>query len=290
MPSTNPNTRVRIVTGTDGLAAFQRGVFVATMGALHEGHAALIERAASIARDRAGRPPVVVSVFVNPTQFGEAIDYDRYPRIIETDAALCERAGAGCVFAPSVETVYPPDDMPPVPPLPRVATAPGLEDRYRVGHFAGVCQVIHRMFALLDPAVAIFGEKDWQQLKVIEAMNAEQGCGVEIVGAPTVREPDGLAMSSRNRFLVGEDRRRAVSISGALREAGRCATAGGAEALMKETIEGSGALLEYAVVRDAMTLEPIDPAARRESLTRPARVLAAARFGEVRLIDNMAWG
>ncbi len=272
------------------LAPFRDGVFVATMGALHEGHAKLVEQAATIARARTPNAPVVVSVFVNPTQFGESIDYDRYPRIIETDAAICAKAGADCVFAPPVDLVYPPDDMPPVPPLPRVATEPGLEDRYRVGHFAGVCQVIHRMFALLAPSVAIFGEKDWQQLRVIDAMTREQNLGVEIVGAPTYREPDGLAMSSRNRFLVGEDRERALSISRALRSASEQPTAADAEATMRSIIESTGATLEYAVIRDAMTLEPIDPGQLRDSLDRPARALAAARFGEVRLIDNMPWG
>lgn len=289
MSEADANTSVRIVQGLDGLGPAQGGVFVATMGALHPGHGKLVEQAAAIARERSPKPPVVVSIFVNPTQFGEAIDYDRYPRILDTDAALCEAAGADVVFAPPVEAVYPPENEPPVPPLPRVATVPELEDKYRVGHFPGVCQVIHRMFALLQPCVAIFGEKDWQQLRVIDAMNREQGCGVEIVGAPTVREEDGLAMSSRNRFLVGEDREKARSISEGLRAAGEQPTVAEAEAVAKGIIEATGATLEYAVVRDAMTLEPLPPGMRRDSLERPARALAAARFGEVRLIDNMPW-
>jgi len=281
---------VRIVHDIADLAPFHQGVFVATMGALHEGHAKLVEQAATIAHARTPRIPVVVSVFVNPTQFGEAIDFDRYPRIIETDTALCDRAGADCVFAPTIETIYPPCGPTPVPPLPDVATRPALEDRFRVGHFAGVCQVIHRMFKLLKPAVAIFGEKDWQQLRVIDAMNREQNLGVEIVGAPTHREPDGLAMSSRNRFLVGEDRRRALSISRALRAASNQPTVALAETEMQTIIRSTGATLEYAVIRDATTLEPIDPDQRLDALARPARALAAARFGEVRLIDNMPWG
>ena len=284
------NAAVCIVQELDGIAPFRGGVFVATMGALHEGHARIIEQAASMARSKAPRPPVVVSVFVNPTQFGESIDYDRYPRVLDVDAAICARAGADCVLAPSVEAVYPPGDTPPAPPLPRVATEPGLEDAYRLGHFAGVCQVIHRMFALLEPSVAIFGEKDWQQLRVIDAMTREQGLGVEIVGAPTVREADGLAMSSRNRFLVGDDRRRALAISRGLRAACEEATVGQAEHRMRSMIGDTGATLEYAVVRDAMTLEPIEPGRRRAELGRPARALVAARFGEVRLIDNIAWG
>lgn len=290
MPRHDTNASPRIVTSIAELAPFQHGVFVATMGALHEGHAQLVERAASIAGERTPRPPVVVSVFVNPTQFGEAIDFDRYPRILAEDAALCASAGADCVFAPSVGAVYPPDDTPPVPRLPLVATAPGLEDRYRVGHFAGVCQVMHRMFGLLRPGVAIFGEKDWQQLRVIDAMSRELGLGVEVVGAPTVREADGLAMSSRNRFLAGADRERALSISRGLRAAGGCETAREAEAVMRSMIEAAGATVEYAVVRDAQTLGALNPGTRRAALDRPARSLAAARFGEVRLIDNMAWG
>ena len=281
---------VRIVREIADLAPFHHGVFVATMGALHEGHAKLVEQAATIAHNRTPRPPVIVSVFVNPTQFGEAIDFDRYPRILEIDAAICERAGADCVFAPSADTVYPPEDTPPVPPLPRVATTPELEDKYRVGHFTGVCQVIHRMFDLCKPAVAIFGEKDWQQLCVIDAMSRELNLGVEIVGAPTAREPDGLAMSSRNRFLVGDDRKRALAISRGLQAANEQPTVATAQQTIRSTIEATGATLDYAVVRDAMTLEPLDPTQRRDALERPARALAAARFGEVRLIDNTPWG
>jgi len=280
---------VRIVRDIGDLDPLHRCVLVPTMGDLHAGHAALVEQAAGVARARCEATSVVVSVFVNPTQFGETIDYERYPRVLDRDAATCERAGADFVFAPHVTMMYPPGEEPPVPKLPRVATEPGLEDKYRVGHFPGVCQVIHRFFTLLNPVAAIFGEKDWQQLRVIDAMSREHDLGVEIIPGPTFREPDGLAMSSRNQHLVGDDRQRARSISLALRAASERATVAEAEAEMRGIIESSGARLEYAVVRDAQTLAPLDPERRRDDPAPPARALAAARFGEVRLIDNMPW-
>jgi pantoate--beta-alanine ligase len=152
-------------------AAHPRGSgFVPTMGALHEGHAELIRRAATIARERGLAAGCSVSIFVNPTQFDDKKDFDRYPQTLAADLALCEAAGAACVYAPRVLDIYPPDAPIPVPALPGVATSPQLEDAFRPGHFAGVCQVVARLFDLVRPAIAVFGEKDWQQLQVVGPM------------------------------------------------------------------------------------------------------------------------
>lgn len=277
---------MRIVRDVDGLTPFFQGVFVPTMGALHAGHEALIRRARVLADDRSPPRSVVVSVFVNPTQFNEKKDFETYPRDLETDAMLAAAAGADCVFAPPPEVVYPPPPAPPipVPPLPRVAAAPGLEDRHRPGHFAGVCQVCKRLFNLVRPAVAVFGEKDWQQLKVIEALVAAEfpDESLRIVSHPIVREQDGLAMSSRNVRLSPLERRRALSISRALVEAGRHAEPSQAEQAARVVLMANRLNVEYAAVRDALTLEAPRP-------NRPARVLIAAWAGGTRLIDNAPW-
>lgn len=247
------------------------------MGALHDGHASLIRHAAD-----AHRGPVVVSIFINPTQFNDPADFARYPKTLDADLDLCRRSGATHVYAPTPQDVYPTDAPVAVPPLPRVATAPGLEDRLRPGHFAGVCQVVRRLFDLVRPGAALFGEKDWQQLQVLSAMTRESGLPIRIIPGPTIREPDGLAMSSRNRFLTPEERPRAASISQALREAAAKASPAAAEAHMRTVIEAAGLDVQYAVVRDAESLEsPISG--------RPHRALIAARLGTVRLIDNAAW-
>ncbi len=254
--------------------------FVPTMGALHEGHATLIRTAAAAA----GGADVAVSIFVNPTQFDDPSDLSRYPRTLEQDLDLCRRAGATIVYAPPVADVYPPGiDLPPTP-IPDQATKPGLEDGLRHGHFAGVCQVVRRLFDLVRPHAAYFGEKDWQQLQVIAAMTSMLSLPVRIVPVPTVREPDGLAMSSRNRFLSADDRRRGLSLSMALCEAGRASSPGDAEAIMKAVLNQSGVTPDYAVVRHAATLMP---ATGGES--GPMRALIAAKVGAVRLIDNAAW-
>lgn len=252
-------------------------VFVPTMGALHEGHAALIRKGAELARHR-GRA-CIVSIFVNPTQFNERSDFERYPKTLEADVALCREAGAEAVFAPSVEVMYPDERSAPVPVLPRVAVEPGLEDRFRPGHFAGVCQVVLRLFRLVRPAAAVFGEKDWQQLRVVAAMTREQGLPIEIIGHETIRDPDGLAMSSRNRFLSAVEREAALAIPRALHAARRARTATEAETAMAGVL--SGVDVEYAVVRDAQTLANVG--------NGPARALIAARVGRTRLIDNAAW-
>lgn len=254
-------------------------VLVPTMGALHEGHLSLVR----LAREHTRRP-VVVSIFVNPTQFNDPEDLRRYPRDLERDARLCASAGADFVFAPTVETVYPAAPPVPVPPLPTVATEPKLEDAGRPGHFQGVCQVVSRLFDLCRPAAAVFGAKDWQQLQVVRAMIALQGRDIEIIEGDIVREPDGLAMSSRNKHLAGRARKDAIVLRRALDVASQSQDVAHAEQAMRETIESVGAQVAYAVVRDAHTLMPIhDPAA-------PARALVSAIVGGVRLLDNAPWG
>lgn len=263
-------------------------ILVPTMGALHEGHAELIRRGSELAKARGYSGGCVVSIFVNPTQFNEAADYQRYPRTLEEDARICERCGASVIFAPEVGEVYPAGREIPVPPLPMVAERPRLEDAARPGHFAGVCQVVLRLFQLVRPRASIFGEKDWQQLQVVRAMTRQQNLPIEIIGAPTVREPDGLAMSSRNRFLSAEDRRRGLALSRALKAAGHETTPDAGEGAMREVLAAEDITPDYAVVRDAETLEPGAPS-RVTGPGRPMRAVIAARVGTVRLLDNMAW-
>jgi len=254
------------------------GALVPTMGALHEGHRALIRRAAA-----SPHHPVVVSIFVNPTQFGPGEDYSRYPRTFGRDVELAGSAGAEVIFAPEVETMYPPGEEIRVPQLPGVATAPGLEDGHRPGHFAGVCQVVARLFDLLRPRIAVFGEKDYQQLLVIRAIMAQEAGrwgDLEIIAHETVREADGLAMSSRNAYLATDDRQRALGLCRALRAAQGSITPGEAESAMRAILDEHDLAVDYAVVRDTATLMPVD------DFAAPARALIAARVGDVRLIDN----
>jgi pantoate--beta-alanine ligase len=226
----------------------------------------------------------VVWVFVNPTQFNNPADLQRYPRTLDADVAICQAAGAAAVYAPAADEVYPPGQPIRVPTLPDAATRPGLEDAHRPGHFAGVCQVVARMFDLVRPAAAIFGEKDWQQLAVVRAMVEQEHTRTQILPEPTVREPDGLAMSSRNVFLTPDDRRRARALSHALAEAGKHPDPEAAQAAMMRTLGAAEIVPDYAVVRDAASLMPLtDP-------SRPGRALIAAQVGSVRLIDNASWG
>jgi pantoate--beta-alanine ligase len=258
--------------------------FVPTMGALHAGHGSLVERA------RADGRPVVVSIFVNPTQFGPREDYARYPRTLDADCALLEPLGAAAVFVPSVEAIYPRGleaarQEASAITLPEVATRPGLEDACRPTHFGGVALVVGRLFDLVRPARAFFGEKDYQQLRLIEDMveadRARFGA-LEIVPCPTIREGNGLAMSSRNRYLAPEHRDAALALSRALQIAHSAQRVSTAERLMRDTLDGHGLETEYAVVRDARTLLPVT------GFERPTRALIAARLGSTRLIDNAA--
>jgi pantoate--beta-alanine ligase len=258
--------------------------FVPTMGALHAGHGSLVERA------RADGRPVVVSIFVNPTQFGPREDYARYPRTLDADCALLEPLGAAAVFVPPVEAIYPRGleaarEEASAIGLPEVATKPGLEDACRPTHFGGVALVVGRLFDLVRPARAFFGEKDYQQLRLIEdlvAVDRARFGALEIVPCPTIREGNGLAMSSRNRYLAPEHRDAALALSRALQIAHSAQRVSTAERLMRDTLDGHGLETEYAVVRDARTLLPVT------GFERPTRALIAARLGSTRLIDNAA--
>lgn len=266
-------------------ASFEGGcVVVPTMGALHEGHAALIRTGAALAREKHLSAGCIVTIFVNPTQFNDPADLERYPRNLEADAALCRRAGASCVLAPTVHEVYPRPDFAPAPALPDVATAPGLEDTRRPGHFSGVCQVVSRLCEITGPTCAIFGEKDWQQLQVVRAMGVSWGGRrVEIVPVATVREADGLAMSSRNAQLPPSARRAAGGLPAAFVEAAKARKWPEAEVAAAGALARAGAEVEYAAVRDPSTLMPLPPGASE------GRILWAVRLGGVRLIDNAPW-
>jgi pantoate--beta-alanine ligase len=250
-------------------------VLVPTMGALHEGHRTLVR----VARGLGGS--VVVSVFVNPTQFGPGEDFDRYPRTWDADLAALADEGADLVFHPPVEEVYPPGAV-------GVTVQPGplgdvLEGAVRPGHFAGVLTVVAKLFGLVRPDVAVFGEKDYQQLTLIRAMARELALGVEVLGVPTVREDDGMALSSRNRYLSAEQRRAAAALSAALR-AGAAAGPDGPDAVLA----AARAVLAGAPDLVPDYLELTDPALGPAPAAGPARLLVAARAGSTRLIDNTA--
>ena len=252
---------------------------VPTMGALHAGHRSLIERSV------AERDVTVVTVFVNPLQFGPGEDLASYPRDFERDAALCEEAGVDLVLHPSVEEMYPSG----VPTLTTVSVAEisePMEGASRPAHFAGVATVVAKLFNIAGPCHAYFGEKDWQQLAVVRRMAADLSFPVEVIGCPTVREPDGLALSSRNVYLTPEERAAAPVLHWAL-VAGAASIAAGerdpatVRELMRDLITAEPlAQLDYAEVVDASTLRPVDP------LRGELRLLAATRFGRARLIDN----
>lgn len=265
------------------------GVLIPTMGALHAGHLALIREAAAWRRGRSPTPPIVLSVFVNPTQFDEADDFARYPHDLERDVALAERAGADAVFAPPIECVYPAGEDIPTGPIPACAVGKGLEDEFRPGHFEGVCQVVRRFFGLSRCAAAVFGEKDWQQLQTARAMSRDEGLGVEVIAGATVREEDGMALSSRNVHLSPDERTRARAISRGLCAAGAEPTIADAGRALREAMADAGIDVNYATIRDARTLAPLDPGLRPADLGAPARALAAGRLGLVRLLDNAPW-
>jgi pantoate--beta-alanine ligase len=248
---------------------------VPTMGALHEGHRTLVR----VARARAAT--VVVSIFVNPTQFGPGEDFDRYPRTWGADLAAVADEGADVVFHPSVEEVHPPGAV-------GVTVDPGplgsvLEGAVRPGHFAGVLTVVAKLFGLVRPDLAFFGEKDYQQLTLVRALARELALPVEVVGVPTVREVDGLALSSRNRYLDPEQRAAAVTISAALR-AGAAAGPQGGDAVLaaaRDVLDSRPDLVQDYLELTDTDLGPA-PAAG------PARLLVAVRAGSTRLLDNTA--
>ena len=245
--------------------------FVPTMGFLHEGHLSLMR----IARSNCDK--LVVSIFVNPLQFGPEEDLDQYPRDEEGDAAKCEGVGVDVLFLP--EQLYPDGHCTRV-------EVQGLTDRLcgasRPGHFEGVTTVVARLFGLVLPHVAVFGEKDYQQLAVIRRMTRDLALPVEVIGGPLVRDHDGLALSSRNAYLSADERRRALSLSAALRSIAQsdAPTLSDRIAAARDMLEVDE--LDYLEVLDAETLEPL------ETLDRPARAFVAARVGKTRLIDNWA--
>lgn len=256
---------------------------VPTMGALHDGHTALIRQAA----DRAQF--VVVSIFVNPTQFGPNEDFARYPRTLERDVQMCAAAGAQLVFAPSVTTMYPPGEQTRV----KVGSvAEPLCGASRPGHFEGVATIVAKLLALTGRCVAVFGRKDYQQLKVIERMARDLMLGVQVVGIRTVREADGLAMSSRNRYLSEDDRKRASELPKALSRAVRAFEAGERSAsvlraMVRTPIEAVSHQIDYVELADADTLRVI---ASGETIGERALLALAARIGSARLIDNVVLG
>ncbi len=263
----------------DGSAAASIGL-VPTMGALHEGHASLIERAVR-ANDLA-----VVSIFVNPTQFGPHEDFAAYPRDEAADLAVCERLGAAMVFVPTADQMYPPGDATRVRPGPIAAR---LEGAARPGHFEGVATVVTKLFAIVRPDVAYFGQKDFQQLRVVQSVARDLHLAVRIAGCPTVRDPDGLAMSSRNRYLSAEDHKRALALSRALLGAKEDWSRGERDpAKLRDRVQRAaaapGLALEYLSVADPLTLEELERPAER------AVISLAGRVGTTRLIDNVLLG
>jgi pantoate--beta-alanine ligase len=263
-------------------------VLVPTMGALHDGHIALLRRARELSQPNGS---VVVSVFVNPLQFGAGEDLDRYPRDLDADMAICEREGAALVFAPGVDQIYPGEQLITVDPGP---VGQVLEGASRPGFFTGVLTVVLKLFELVGPQVAVFGEKDAQQLALIRRMTEDLCLGVEIASVPTVRDLDGLATSSRNAYLSAPERVTALALSRALqaaRQAGASRQAGGsgpeavlaaAQSVLDESAKADPPLvLDYLALVEPETFAPAKPGFAGDAL-----LLVAARVGKTRLIDN----
>jgi pantoate--beta-alanine ligase len=284
---TTPGTKIPVARTAAALretlagwrSAGSRIALVPTMGALHEGHLAL----AGEGRARANK--VVVSTFVNPAQFAPHEDFARYPRDPEKDRAMLERHGAAdLIYAPDIEEIYPRGFA---TKLIVEGPAMGLESDFRPHFFSGVATAVAKLFLQTNPGFAIFGEKDYQQLLVVTRLAKDLDLDLEIVGVPTVREPDGLALSSRNAYLTSHQRNIAGQLNRILQEVKERARSG--VSIPQAEAEGAAQLLEagfervdYVAIRDAASLVPL------RDVSAPARVLAAARIGSVRLIDNMA--
>jgi pantoate--beta-alanine ligase len=260
-------------------AAQEKTALVPTMGALHAGHISLTH----LARQKAQR--CIVSIFVNPTQFAPQEDFSKYPRTFEADLAKLAAAGVDGVYAPTPDVMYPQGFATTIS-LAGPAIA-GLEDRFRPTHFAGVATVVAKLFTQAMPDVAVFGEKDFQQLAVIRTMTRDLDLAVDVVGAPTVRESDGLAMSSRNVYLDAKERAIAPLLHKSLQDCAAPIKAGGdvATSLAEagKTLTEAGFVLDYLELRDAASLATPDMTQRR-----PLRMLVAAKLGKTRLIDNIA--
>ncbi len=274
---------VDVVRTVAGLRALRRGLagsvaLVPTMGALHEGHLTLVDHAATLA------DYVVVSIFVNPTQFAPGEDFDSYPRTFEADCALCASRGVAVVFAPLASEMYPDGDQTEVQ---APALGSGLCGVTRPHFFAGVARVVLKLLNIAQADAAVFGEKDYQQLQVIRRMARDLHHPTRIVGAPTHREPDGLAMSSRNRYLSAPQRHAAAAIYRALRGVQTAVSQGERDAARlidaaKAEIVAAGGEPDYVAIVDAQNLNEL------ARIDRPARAAVAAWFGEARLIDNVA--
>jgi len=254
--------------------AGRRVGFVPTMGALHAGHLALVEQAATECDD------VVVSIFVNPTQFGPGEDFERYPRRLEADLEALRSHCVRWVFTPNVEAMYPEGAATRI-----VVDGPanGYEGDIRPGHFSGVATIVCRLFLAVPADRAYFGAKDWQQTLAVKRVVHDLGLPIDVVVCPTVREPDGLAMSSRNAYLTPDERRRAVTLSQSLAEAaeawGSGAPLASIEAVMRNRLEHHNITVDYAAIADADTLGPV-------TAGHAAVALVAGRLGSTRLIDN----
>ena len=255
-----------------------RLAFVPTMGALHAGHVSLM----TLARQHA--PKVAASIFVNPTQFGPREDYTKYPRPLESDLEKSRAAGVDLVFAPSADEIYRPGAAEVVVDMPQLSAV--LEGKHRPGHFRGVCQVVTKLFNIVQPDVAIFGQKDFQQLRILTAMTEALNYTIQIVGGPTIREPDGLAMSSRNQYLSATDREKALSISRGLFAA---------KAEFNEGIRQTNRLIttiQHILLEQHLSIDyiaAVDPIMLKnvEVVNGPTVLAVAARVGTTRLIDNV---
>jgi pantoate--beta-alanine ligase len=256
-------------------------VLVPTMGALHAGHVSLLQLA------RQHGSTVAASIFVNPTQFGPREDFSKYPRPVEQDLAKCEQAGVNWVFMPEASEMYPPGVADIAIDLPQLSNV--LEGKHRPGHFSGVCQVVAKLFNITRPTATIFGQKDFQQLRIISAMVEILNWPIRIVAGPTVREHDGLAMSSRNQFLSDPERLKALTISKSLflgkgeytqgvRQTNRLLTS------MQRVLVEQHLPIDYIAAVDPVTLKPVDV------ITGPTVLAVAARVGTTRLIDNVVIG
>ena len=253
--------------------------YVPTMGFLHEGHLRLVDRA----RERTDR--VVMSIFVNPLQFGAGEDFTTYPRDVERDKKLASERGVECLFLPDAKAIYPADPLVRLHPGPM---ADGLEGAARPGHFAGVLTVVAKLFHLVEPDIAVFGRKDFQQAMLVRRMVDDLNFAVEVDVAPTVRELDGLALSSRNAYLQGDERRAALALSRALRAVEQAWRSGEADPgpLARrglDVLRAPGVAPEYLALVD----EQMRPVARVDARTV---VLVAAKVGKTRLIDNVVLG
>jgi pantoate--beta-alanine ligase len=280
--STTPRSAMQIIRTVAEMSAAREAMIgsiglVPTMGYLHEGHLSLVRKAVS------DNDHVVVTIFINPTQFGPNEDLDRYPRDEQRDLALLEREGAHIVFIPTSDEIYPPgfDDWIEVTgPI-----AERLEGAHRPGHFRGVTTVCARLFRIIRPTRAYFGQKDAQQLRIIRRMVEQQMLAVDIIPLPIVREPDGLAMSSRNVYLTPEQRTLARCLSQSLRIATGMVAKGLTDANeirdeVRRCLTDPRIEIDYVSIADEQTLEEV------ETIDRPALILIAARIGKTRLIDN----